>query len=155
MVENGSYEKLTHRRSVFFVDKKYFVIMDDAFGEVTGEVDIHFQLAPGKAVIDHAGLTVRSDFENGWNVLVKTEKQPGIILEEEEGQVSFLYTKKEPRPAFRFRVKKENSMDKVRFITLVIPYEKGIPEITIKVIDEQGLRMEIKAPTLRYVNIPM
>ena len=32
VVENGSYDNLTHRRTVFFVDKRYFVIVDDAIG---------------------------------------------------------------------------------------------------------------------------
>ena len=29
VVENGSYNNLIHRRSVFFVDKRYFIIVDD------------------------------------------------------------------------------------------------------------------------------
>jgi heparan-sulfate lyase len=47
VVENQSYENLAHRRSVFFVDKRYFVIVDEAIGNATGDIDIHFQLAPG------------------------------------------------------------------------------------------------------------
>jgi len=133
VVENASYENLTHRRSVFFVDKKYFVIVDEAIGTGIGDVDIHFQLAPGNAIFDNENLSVNSDFKEGCNVFVQTKKQNGLILEEEEGQVSFVYTKKESRPAFRFRLKKENESDQIRFVTLVVPYEKEIPEIKIDI----------------------
>ncbi len=53
VVENKSYEGLVHRRSVFFVEKKYFVIVDDVIGPATGDVAIHFQLAPGEAIYAH------------------------------------------------------------------------------------------------------
>ena len=51
VVENAGYDNLTHSRSVFFVDKRYFIIVDEAIGTGTGNVDIHFQLAPGKCSI--------------------------------------------------------------------------------------------------------
>jgi heparan-sulfate lyase len=146
VVENQSYENLVHRRSVFFVDKKYFVIVDEAIGNATGDVDIHFQLAPGggDAVSNRDDLTVSSDFKEGWNVLVKTSPKKGIELLEEDGQVSFLYTKKEPRPAFCYRLKKNQSQDKTQFVTLVVPFEKKAPEIQItRSIIESG-EMEIE-----------
>jgi len=149
VVENAGYENLTHRRSVFFVDKRYFVIVDEAIGNGTGNVDIHFQLAPGDAIFDNKNLSVNSDFDEGWNVIVQTEKQKGLKLEEEEGQVSFVYTKKEPRPAFRYRIKKESENTPVRFVTLVAPYEKEIPKIEIEVVGEPkvgspSFQLEIK-----------
>ncbi len=45
VVENASYPGLTHRRAVFFVHKKIFVIVDEALGEAVGNLDLHFQLA--------------------------------------------------------------------------------------------------------------
>lgn len=126
VVENGSYEGLTHRRAVIFVDKKYFVIVDEAIGATTGDVDIHFQLAPGDAVFDSTNFSVRSNFSEGWNVHVRTNPQHGLTMAEEEGWVSFEYTKKEPRPAFRYRIRKP-SQDGVRFVTVVVPYEGAVP----------------------------
>ena len=141
VVENQSYKNLVHRRSVFFVDKKYFVIIDDAFGTEAGDVDIHFQLAPGAgdAVFNRDKLSVASNFSDGWNVMVRTQEQPGLEMTEEEGQVSFLYTKKEPRPAFRFRIKKENQNDQIRFVTLVVPYQKETPNLKIEVAGESKI----------------
>ena len=148
VVENAGYENLTHRRSVFFVDKRYFIVVDEAIGTGIGDIDIHFQLAPGDAIFDNKNMTVSSDFEKGWNVLVQTLKQKGLILEKEKGQVSYVYTKKEPRPAFRFRIEKENKKQQIRFVTLVIPYKKEIPDIKIEVvgkpkIGDSKLQLEI------------
>ena len=126
VVENQSYPDLTHRRAVLFVDKKYFVIVDEAIGGGIGDVDIHFQLAPGKAVFDSTRFSVGSDFNDGWNVLVRSMNQKDMRLQEEEGWVSFVYTKKEPRPAFRYRVPKSNSGG-VRFVTVVAPYAGTTP----------------------------
>ena len=134
VVENKSYEDLTHRRAVFFVDKKFFVIVDEASGPGVGDADLHFQLAPGEAVFDSTRFFVRSDFRDGWNVLVQSMYQKGLQLQEEEGWVSFIYTQKERRPAFRYRIKKETS-EGVRFITIVVPYSgKTPPEIKAKLI---------------------
>lgn len=132
VVENESYPDLTHRRAVLFVDRKFFIIVDEAFGKGTGDVDLHFQLAPGKAVFDNGNFIVRSDFQEGWNVMVKAEEQKGLIMNEEEGQVSFRYTVKEPRPAFSYNIKKLNADQNVRFITIVAPYTGSVPEIKVK-----------------------
>ena len=159
MVENQSYQNLAHRRSVFFVDKKYFVIVDEAFGSATGNVDTHFQLAPGVApassadrvstpgvaVFNRDSFSVHSNFKEGWNVLVKTTLQPGLELTEEDGWASFLYTKKEPRPAFCYRLKKTAEKEKLHFVTLVIPFENQAPEIQItrSVIESDKMEIEI------------
>ncbi len=136
VVENQSYKNLTHRRSVFFVDKKYFVIVDEASGNANGDVDIHFQLAPGNAIVNTEELSVTSDFNKGWNVLVKTNRQDGIKLMKEEGQVSFVYTKKEPRPAFCYRINKGSDQDRICFVTVVAPYENVKPLVEVKVHDK-------------------
>jgi heparan-sulfate lyase len=145
VVENQSYPNLRHRRTVLFVDKTYFVIVDEAEGTATGEVDIHFQLAPGKAAFDTTRQTVRTHFPEGWNVLVQTLEQPGLSLAEEVGQVSFVYTKKEPRPAFRYSVQKNSAEQKVRFVTVVVPYEGAVPTPQIEAFaDEKGkLQVEV------------
>lgn len=134
VVENKSYDNLAHRRAVFFVDKRYFVIVDEAIGSAAGEVDLHFQLAPGKAKMDFAAMQATSDFSEGWNVMVETTPQKGLTMEAEEGQVSFLYTKKEPRPAFRYRMSKTDSQPSLRFITLVIPFKDKSPKISVTVV---------------------
>lgn len=146
VVENKSYQNLTHRRALLFVDKKYFIVVDEAIGSATGDVAIHFQLAPGgeDAIFNHAASSVQTSFNEGWNVFVQTQNQPGLKLEEEEGWVSFRYTEKEPRPAFSYRAKKESENNKVRFVTLVVPFEKEAPEIQITRITEESGKLEIE-----------
>lgn len=131
-VENSGYPHLNHRRTLFFVDKKYFLIVDDVYGASTGDVDLHFQLAPGKTTIDKGSFSVYTNFSDGWNVLVKSLEQPGMKLEEELGQVSFEYTKKEPRTAFRYRIQKDSIRNNIRFISVVLPYSGDVPDVKIK-----------------------
>jgi len=133
VVENAGYKGLTHRRVVFFVNGKYFVIVDEALGGAKGSVNVHFQLAPTKAVIDTKGLSARTGFPDGVNLLVRGAAQPGVSLVEEKGQVSFEYGKKEPRPAFRYTVKKQAKP--VRFVTAMVPYRGTAPEVTISPIE--------------------
>lgn len=139
VVENGSYKDLKHRRAVFFVDKTFFILVDEAIGTAAGDIDLHFQLAPGKAVFDNASNSVRTDFADGWNVLVRSLDQKGMRLQEEQGQVSFVYTQKEPRPAFRYRLRKEKDQPGVRFVTLVVPYSGKVPELEVKIIGEPAI----------------
>ena len=133
VVENAGYPDLTHRRAVFFVDKTYFVIVDEAIGEGTGDVEVHFQFAPGEAAFDYKTLTARTAFSDGWNVLVQNVTPGGVKMIEEEGQVSFLYTKKEPRPAFCYRMAKTTKDAEIRFVTIVAPYDKNPPVIKAEI----------------------
>ena len=66
-----------------------------------------FSSLPGNAVFNHVQFSVHSDFNEGSNVFIRTKKQNGLELTDEEGWVSFEYTKKESRPAFRYRIKKQ------------------------------------------------
>jgi heparan-sulfate lyase len=137
VVENRSYENLTHRRAVFFVDKKYFVIVDEALGDASGNVSIHFQLAPGGFFIDEKAFLGSSDYPEGWNVMVQTMAQEGMVMEEEEGWVSLEYTIKHARPAFAYRLPKSKN-DNIRFITVVVPYQGPRHEIKASVVGETG-----------------
>jgi parallel beta-helix repeat protein len=135
VVENQSYANLAHRRAIFFVDKSFFIIVDEAIGEGVGKVDLNFQLAPGEADISPENLTAQTAFEAGWNLLIQTQKQENLLMEEVEGQVSFAYTQKEPRPAFRYRIHKEQDKG-LRFITIVAPYQQNPPKIDIRLLGD-------------------
>ena len=112
--------------------KQFFVIVDEALGQAVVSLDLHFQLAPGKAAFDKKALSAHTDFPQGWNVLVRALPQSGMALEEEEGQVSFTYGKKEPRPAFAYAVRKDSADEAVRFVTLVAPYSGSGPAIDVQ-----------------------
>jgi heparan-sulfate lyase len=138
VVENDSYDDLSHRRSVFFVDKRYFIIVDEAIGKGLGDVEIHFQLAPGECISDTDDFSFRSNFKDGANVFVCSNKQKGLELIEEEGWVSFVYTKKEKRPAFSYKLKKTNAHQVIRFVTLVAPYTEEIPSVEVELLGSEN-----------------
>ena len=127
-VENRSYKSLTHRRTVLFVNKSFFLVVDDAMGPAAGDVFLHFQLAPTNAVYEADTFSVRTDFAEGMNLLIRSFPQHEMSLVEEEGRVSFRYGKRQPRPAFRFQIAKTADQESVRFVTLLIPYEGAPPE---------------------------
>lgn len=136
VVENAGYDELTHRRSVFFINKRYFIIVDEAIGPAEGDIALHFQLAPGAADFDYENLAVSTAYPDGWNVLVRTNPQEGLELAREEGQVSFEYTQKEPRPAFAYHVEKVPGSAGLRFVTLVTPYETEKPTVSIRLFGD-------------------
>jgi heparan-sulfate lyase len=129
VVENASYPGLTHRRAVFFVARRYFVVVDEALGEAAGAAAVHFQLAPapGDAVIDRQGMSARTGFPDGANLLIQAMPQEGLDLVREEGQVSFEYGIRAPRPAVRFEMRK--GISPVRFVTVLVPYAGEVPAV--------------------------
>lgn len=151
VVENKSYPGLTHRRAVLFIDRKFFLLVDEGLGEATGNVDIHFQFAPGEISVDKATQSVRSTFEEGWNVSVQPMDTPGLLLEREAGQISVIYHEKQPRPAIRYRQPKTTGRG-VRFVTAVVPYAGGAaPEVTTRVIGNPAIgssemHLEVQVP---------
>ncbi|OGJ89711.1 MAG: hypothetical protein A2268_06930 [Candidatus Raymondbacteria bacterium RifOxyA12_full_50_37] len=136
VVENESYEKTTHRRSVFFVKKKYFVLVDELLGEPRGNAWLHFQFPPTTAILDSKALSAHTGFEKGMNLLIQAMPQPGLGLSEEEGRVSFKYASQEPRPALRFEIPQVSAP--VRFVTILVPYTGKIPSASAGIRNRIG-----------------
>ncbi len=129
IVENANYSNLTHRRAVYFVRKKFLVLVDDAIGTADGDLRLHFQLLPSTMRLDEKNLSVQTDFPEGANLLIQSAAGAGISLTPEEGFVSFIYTKKEPRPAFAYRIQKDSKTGFCRFVTVILPYEGIAPKV--------------------------
>ncbi|TZF86097.1 heparinase (plasmid) [Pedobacter sp. BS3] len=128
--ENPSYTNLKHRRTVLFVDKSYFVILDQAIGTAQGTIGIHFQLAEGNSVTNTAQSSVRTDFDDNNNLLIQTFGKD-IKTTEEEGKVSYAYRQEKPRPAFAFE-KQKTVNEPVNFTTVLYPYATAkAPVITV------------------------
>jgi len=124
VVENQSYAGLKHRRTVLFVDNRTFLIHDEAIGGDAGSVRVHFQFAPCKAEVQ--GWVARTGFDSGANLLVKTfALGKEVALEREEGWISYAIAKKEPRPAWSWKVDKAAGDTQVDFLTALVPYRDG------------------------------
>lgn len=117
---NPSYAGLDHRRSVVFVDNKYFILIDRAIGTATGTLGIHFQLREdSRPVFDATNHTVHTTYADGNNMEVRTLEGQ---LKEELGKVSYAYRKEVARPAFVFEQSKNDAQPRY-FITVVYPYD--------------------------------
>ena len=125
--ENDSYPQLTHRRTVFFVDRKYFVLVDEAIGTARGALDLHFQFAPGPFEKDAPRHSAHTAFPKGANVLVWEPPAAPVELHEEKGQTSTTLNEKVPRPAIAYR---PLHAAPAVFLTVIVPYDgTAAPEV--------------------------
>ncbi|MDE2999922.1 MAG: alginate lyase family protein [Gemmatimonadota bacterium] len=118
VVENGSYPGLIHRRSVWFVDRSFFVLLDEAIGIAPGQLDLHFQFAPGDVTFDNAENRAFTRFDDA-NVLVQAAAGSPASMVEETGWFAWVYGHRTPRKAFRFGL--DNQAPAV-FGAMIIPY---------------------------------
>jgi len=151
VVENKNYEGMAHRRAVIFYNKSFFIFIDEAIGEDKGILDLNFQLAPGKVEMDMDNLEVNSLFNEGYNLSIKAHETEDLNLNPMEGQVSFIYTKKEPRPAFSFQKEWNGKGEGKRFVTSLVPF-KGTtpPEVVVKIAPKT--KIGSKKVTLEITN---
>lgn len=129
---NPSYKNMDHRRSVLFIDQKYFLIIDEATGTAKGELGIHYQLKEdSQPILDTKNRSVATTYVDGNNLLIKC-LTPQTMLKEEEGKVSYAYGKELKRPAFVFEKPKTDEKS-VHFVSVLYPYSgKQAPNISIK-----------------------
>lgn len=149
VTENPGYKNLKHRRSVFFVDNAYFVIVDEAAGDAKGVVNLHFQMPKGKVANSREDMTFVTQFENGSNMKLQCFGPDGMTMKKEEGWLSTAYRKKVKRMNVSFNVRKDGE-DAVRYITIIYPVKDSTdaPEMSAKFknrkFDENGLEIEVK-----------
>ena len=145
-VENPSYEGLTHRRTVWFVDRRFFVIEDVAAGEAAGRVALHYNLAECQPEEELAAGRVATRFEDGNNLLVQVFGAEAA--EPQEGWVSHVYRSRNPRPAYAFTAEKQPGRE-VRFITVLLPAERPA-EAKIKAERRRGA-IRVTVDGQRYI----
>ncbi|MDP6041170.1 MAG: alginate lyase family protein, partial [Candidatus Latescibacteria bacterium] len=132
VVENRSYEGLTHRRSVWFVNRQFFVFLDEAIGNVSGQLDLHFQFAPGDVTFDEGGNRAFTQFDDA-NVLVQAAGSSSVSMVEEEGWFAWGYGHRTERKAFRFA---HNVQAPAAFLTAVVPYRgTDVPNVSVALPD--------------------
>ena len=138
VTENQSYEKLKHRRSIFFVDGQYFVIVDEAVGSAKGMVELHYQMPRRKTSNSPMDMTfVTENEDNRSNMKLQCFGPQGMVMEKEFGWVSTEYLKKLKRTNASFNVKKEDNKP-VRYITVIVPKQNAEenPKISASFINE-------------------
>ncbi|MCI9845986.1 heparin-sulfate lyase HepC [Flavobacterium pectinovorum] len=130
---NPSYTDLNHQRTVLFIDRSYFLIIDKAIGKATGNLGVHFQLKEdSNPVFDQPKNRVYTTYDDNNNLLIQSLNTDKITLTKEEGKVSYIYAKEMIRPAFVFEKLKSDDKEQ-QFISIVYPYNSNkVPEITIQ-----------------------
>lgn len=148
VTEHPSYPGLTHRRSIFFVNNEYFVIVDEAVGQKKGWVNLHFQMPKGNIPNSREDMTFYSQFEGDSNFMMRCFGPEGMSLKKEEGWQSPAYMKKIKRMHVTFNVKKDGN-EAVRYITVIHPkQDAGYENISAKFTDNgfsnSKLSLEVK-----------
>lgn len=139
--ENAGYSNLTHRRYVFFVEQKFFVIVDEGIGEGTKEEDVqlHFNLCDGsdnEVIIETDKKGARTNFSDNKNILVRTvytnDDANTTITKDTYGAVSYNtvaeYTFS--RPAYHLSMAK-GDRNAARFLTVIYPTSNPTESINI------------------------
>ena len=139
VTENAAYSDLTHRRAIFFVAKKFFVVVDEAYGDNEGKVNLNFNLwggagdgpdepVSGKSVTvldEYEGCAcgAHSIFEDGNNLLLKTfsETSDDFAFKSNTRYFSNAANKRTQRWWYEASVTKR--IDRAaRFITVILPF---------------------------------
>lgn len=157
VTENSSYKELKHRRSVFFVNRQYFVIVDEAIGNATGNINLHYQLCDGDIDIDAKTFSLSSNFAGENQVKLQCFAPKKTTLKEEEGWYSVAYRQRTERTAVSFNTEKKEK-ENVQFVTVIYPTKstKGFPKIEAKIKSNSSDTMEVevslngKKQTLNY-----
>ena len=148
VTENPSYTYMTHRRSVFFVDGKYFVIVDEATGKADGWVNLHYQMPPGKTTGVRDDMHFHTSNEDGCNMKLQVFGPEGMGMKMEEGWVSSEIMSKRKRINANFHGKK-TANEPIRFITVIVPKQEpgDGPAISASFIDDytgSSMKLEVK-----------
>lgn len=157
VTENPGYKNLTHRRSIFFVDNQYFVIVDEAIGSATGNIGLHYQFCDGKMKADAGQQILISEFEDENQVKLQCFGPDDCKMEEEKGWYSTAYRQRKERMAITFNAPK-NDENAIRYITLIYPFKdkQKVPKLSaeFKEAGDNKLEIEItvdeRTRTLRY-----
>lgn len=148
VTENPHYDSLKHRRSVFFVDRTFFVIVDEAVGPATGTVNLNYNLCEGAVRLDKESCSLTTAFNGASNVKLQCFGAKDMRLQEREGWRSTAYRQRVARTAVSFDVEKKTA-SAVRYITVVYPVKdkETSPELEATFLntayDENGVSVEI------------
>ena len=148
VTEHPSYPGLTHRRSIFFVNNEYFVIVDEAMGQKKGWVNLNWQMPKGKVPNSREDMTFYSEFEGDSNFMFRCFGPEGMSMKKDEGWQSSAYMKKVKRIHASFNAKKSGN-EPLRFITVIHPkqdagYENISAKFTDRGFSNSGMSLEVK-----------
>lgn len=143
VTENQGYPNLKHRRTVFFVDNTFFVIVDDAIGAAAGDVAIHYHLSEGRMNVDKKRFRLTSKYNDGNNIVVEAFGPKSMKMEEEESWVSYAYRQKNKRTGVVYHANKQSDST-TSFITVIYPITSKAPRISAKYLNGDANTSSVK-----------
>ncbi len=132
-VENNSYRYFTHRRTVWLAGKTsaqpFFVIVDEAIGDLKGDIEVHFPMAPGTLTVDEAKRRIVTGFDDA-NLLIEVAGKKALTFRQTEGWTSPTYGKREKRPAVSVV---QTGQAPTVFVSVLVPYKgRTAPDVLLE-----------------------
>ena len=149
VTENQGYEGFNHRRSIFFVDRKWFVIVDEAHGPASGTVNLNYQMPMGEIVFSTDDMTAATDFKDGSNMILKCFAPENTEMAISDGWHSPAYRTKLERKKISFNTAKADG-EVTRYITVIVPKDEPGDDLKItasfisKAFSQNSLSIQVK-----------
>ncbi len=156
VLENPSYEGLTHRRTIFMVDDKFYVILDEAYGTAAGTVNLNFNVTEGsdsQVVYDVEEGGFHTAFSDGNNLLVRTRASKAGAFVKKTGFVSYNINQTAERKSYKMNLTKTADEPVVRYATVLLPTSDASAEtVAISLGDwsERGGSVRVQVGGVSY-----
>ena len=131
VTSNQSYPTLNHRRAIFHVDRKFFVIVDEGVGTASGKVGVNFHLCEGtesEVVYDLDQCGAHTAFADGNNMMYRTFSDSPITAKGFMGKVSENIHVTKERKSYEVNIQKTSDKT-ARFITVLLPIDKKLVDV--------------------------
>ena len=132
-------EGVTHRRTVFFVDREFFVIVDDVFGGASEKANFNIHLlstAANPTVFSEDERCLYTTFSDGNNMYVKTfveNEQDFAIVKKTSKFSSALGEETGDRVGYQFTNRKLADKS-VRLVTVILPFSDAPESISVDAV---------------------
>lgn len=122
VTENQGYNNLKHRRYIFFVEKKFFVLVDEGIGEAAGTVNLNFHLCEGddEVILTTEQHGAHTNFPDGNNIIARTFGNGTLTTTPFEGRLSYAPGVMSYRKAYTVNMTK-TAGETARYITVLYP----------------------------------
>lgn len=130
-VQHQAYDGLTRRRSISFIDGRFFVVVDAVDGEACGRLTLRNGLGEGSVTELAAGDFLYRDGDAGLRLLVSGPDGSSASIDTDWYSVAF--HEKQLRPQIRLDAVRGPSAGIQRFVTVLCPFSGDTPpELSLK-----------------------
>ena len=120
IVEHEAYEGLTRRRTIEFVEEKYFVITDEVRGSATGRLTLRNCLGGSTLAKESPGEYIYKDSEAGLRISVSGPA--GAVISVDKDWYSEAMHERHERPVIRVDADRSPGAGVQRFVTVISPF---------------------------------